>query len=133
MKQSFKYEGLTIEVRAETGLDLIDKPMLNRIVADAIQGEADTDISLISPLVWNRISSYARFLQLSTVKGKGLNFPTMEDMPDAIGKGYEAWIAFISEHVDCYRQWDKALSEVNKETVDTDPQADSAEKKSEIE
>lgn len=130
MNQSFKYQKLTIEVRAETGLDLIDKPMLNRIVADAIQGEADTDIAKISPLVWNRIASYTRYMQLSTVNGKGLVLPSVEAMPDAIGKGFKAWTAFVRDNVECYRMWEKALSDVNKTTVDTDPQAGSAEESS---
>ena len=125
MNQSFKHNGLTIEVRALTGIDLIDNPQLNRIVLDFVADKPSALLSDISPVVWNRITTYVDFLQVSTVTGKGLHFPSPDDSADVIGKGYQEWLAYIGMHPECYRQWDKLRQTVNKQIPD--PQSESAE------
>lgn len=125
MKQAFEYNGLTIEVREETGLDLIDNPMLNRIVLDYVMGEADADLSKAPPLLWNRITHYVDQLQVSIVKGKGLTLPSVESTAEEIGKGFDVWLAYIADHPDCFRQWEDLRRKVNKQVAD--PQAESVE------
>ena len=125
MTQSFKYNGLTIEVREQTGVDLIDNPELNRYVLEYVTGIPDATIANAPPLVWNRLTTYVDFMQISTVKGKGLTLPSSNSTREEIGKGYAEWLTFITEHVHCYREWARVINEVNKKG--TDPQAESVE------
>ena len=124
MEQSFKYNGLTITVRAQTGLDMIDNPVYNRMVVDYVMGEPGVLASKIPPITWNRITSYVEMLQVSTVTGKGLDWPLPDASQEEIGEGYDRWVTFVSEHPRCYKQWDDLINTVNKAIPAPQPQSD---------
>jgi hypothetical protein len=66
---------------------------------------------------------------LTTVTGKGFQFQDLtapfENPSKIIKEGYEAWTKLVEGQV-FQRQWEAAVKAVNKEVVETDPQADSA-------
>lgn len=116
--QRFEYNGATITVREQLGIDALDAYALHRELVQRIAAEHKIEAdAVLDSIHWNRITTYTEIVLLTQkVDGQlSVDLPPKDAPFDQIYAGYKV---FLDAPYDLLQQYSNALREINRKAPD---------------